>query len=899
MPDRLPDAVPDDLTGLAGWCARRLPPHIRERCFRPTYYELRSTHVLESVNLPIVPRAARAIAFRLRVIAALIQCVTLSVADVRGRRRREPFRPILSGVAPMLIQDLRFAFRMLWKHPGFTAVATIALALGIGATTVIFSVVQAVLLRPLPYEGSERILELSETARGRLTTLSPPNLMDWKAQNTTFSAIAAYDDTAVTLSGGFEPEQLEAAVVGVEIFEVLGVSPARGRGFVPDEARPGGPRAVILGFGPWQQRFGGDEGIIGRTLTFDGRPFQVVGVMPRGFTFPGEMDLWFPLRLDDDEVRPNQRGAHYLRAVGRLKPGVTIAQAIDDLARIEQRIADQHASVQGYGVWAQPLLDSMVGDVRKPLLILLGAVGFVLLIACANVSNLLLARASARRTEIAVRSALGAGRWRIVRQLLAESVLLALAGGLCGLLLAAWGVRTLDGVLPQNLPRAGGIDLNPAILVFSIIVSMATGVVFGIVPSMYASSSDLASFLKDARRDGSSGGSRRAFRNALVAIEVALALVLLTGAGLAIRSFDRLTAIDPGFDPSGVLAVSVILPGARYPDAPAASQFYEQYVESLRRQPGVVAAGGVMMPPLAAGGFGGSFTIVGADDIEDQSMQVRAATPGYMEALKIPLRRGRLFTNADGAAGQPVAILSEEAARRFFPGRDPVGQRLRLHVGINGREPVREIVGVVGNVKLRTIDSAPVEVAYVPHPQYVSDSLTIFVRGEGDPMALVPMVKAQLAGIDREIALSRVRPAERLVAASVAEPQFRMILFGLFAAIALALAALGLYGVMAFAVSQRQAEIGVRMALGADRTTVLRLVLSQGMLPVAIGMAAGLAAAAVLTKLMSGLLYEVSALDPVTYLSVVLVLSLVAAAACYIPARRAARVDPLAALRAE
>jgi putative ABC transport system permease protein len=897
MPDRLSDPIPDDLSGLSGWCARRLPSHVRERCFRPTYYELLSTHVLESSDVPLRHRAAGALAFRAGVATALVQCAFLAIADARRRRSVQPSQPILSGVAPMLVQDLRFAFRMLWKHPGFTAVATIALALGIGASTAIFSVVQAVLLRPLPYNGPERIFELSETARGGLMTLSPPNLLDWKAQNTTFSAIAAYNDTSVTLSGDFEPEQLDAALVGVEIFEVLGVAPARGRRFVPDEARPGGPRAVILGHGPWQQRFGGDEGIIGRTLTFDGRPFQVVGVMPRGFTFPGEMDLWFPLRLTDDELTPNQRGAHYLNAVGRLKPGVTIAQAIDDLARIEQRIADQHASVQGYGVWAQPLLDSMVGNVRKPLLILFGAVGFVLLIACANVSNLLLARASARRTEIAVRSALGAGRWQIVRQLLAESVLLALAGGLCGLLLAAWGVRTLNGVLPQNLPRAGGIDLNASILVFSVIVSMATGVVFGIVPSMYASSADLVSFLKDARRDGSSGSSRRTFRNALVAIEVALALVLLTGAGLAIRSFDRLTAIDPGFDPSGVLAVSLTLSG--YPDAAATARFYEQYVESLRSQPGVAAAGGVMRPPLASGGFGGTFTIVGAEDAEDQSMQVRAATAGYMEALRIPLRRGRLLTTADGGNGQPVAILSEEASRRFFPGRDPVGQRIRLHVGITGTDPVREIVGVVGNVKLRRIDSAPAAVAYVPHSQYVSDDMTIFVRGKSDPMALVPMVKSQLASIDREVALTRVLPAERLVAASVAEPRFRMILLGLFAAIALALAAVGLYGVMAFAVSQRQAEIGVRMALGADRTTVLRLVLAQGMLPVAIGMAVGLAAAAALTKLMSGLLYEVSPLDPVTYAAVALVLSVVAATACYIPARRATRVDPLAALRAE
>ena len=799
----------------------------------------------------------------------------------------------------MLMQDLRYALRMLWKHPGFTAVATITLALGIGANTAIFSVVHAVLLRPLPYNGPDRILALNETARGSVTTISPPNLMDWKAQNTTFSAIAAYEDTTVTLSGGFEPEQLDAALVGVELFEVLGVAPMRGRGFESNEAKPGGPRAVVLGYGPWQRRFGGDEAIVGRMLTFDGRPFQVVGIMPRGVTFPGEIDLWFPLRLAEDELTPNQRGAHYLNAVGRLNPDVTIEQAIGDLARIEQRIADQHSSVQGYGVWATPLLDSMVGGVRRPLLLLLGAVGFVLLIACANVSNLLLARASARRTEIAVRSALGAGRWRIVRQLLAESVLLALAGGVCGVLLAVWGVRALDVLLPQNLPRAGGIDVNATVLLFSVIVSMATGILFGVVPSIYASSADLAAFLKDARRDGSSGGVRRTFRGALVSIEVALALVLLIGAGLAMRSFDRLSGIDPGFDPSGVLAVSLSVPGARYPDTAAIARFYQQYVESLGTQPGVAAAGAVMIPPLARSGFGGTFSIVGSDDSDDRRMQVRAATAGYLEALRIPLRRGRVFSEADRASGLPVTIISEEAARRYWPGRDPIGQRLRLHVGISGREPVREIVGVVGDVKLRAIDSAPAAVAYVPHGQYVADTMTVFVRGMGNPMALLPMVKSQLAGIDREIALARVRPATEIVAASVSDPRFRMTLLGLFAAMALVLAAVGLYGVMAYAVSQRRGEIGVRMALGADRRDVLRLVLAQGMLPVAIGMAAGLAAAGALTKVMSGLLYEVNPLDPVTYVGVAVVLSVVAAIACYIPARRATLVDPLAALRAE
>ena len=895
----MPEPAADDVRGPAGWFARWLPRHIRERCFSPTYCDLLSAHVRGSAGQPAWRRAASSLAFRARITTALMQCALMALFET-GRRSGTLSPPaVFNGVGQMLTQDLRFALRMLWKNPGFTAVAVITLALGIGANTAIFSVVHAVILRPLPYSEPDRILELSETARGRLTTISPPNLVDWIAQNTTFAAISAYNDTTVTLTGGVEPEQLDAALIGVELFQVLGLAPARGRHFVPDEARPGGPRAVMLGHGPWQQRFGGDEDIVGRTLAFDGEPFQVVGIMPPGITFPGEIDIWFPLRITGDELTPNQRGAHYLNAVGRLKPDVTVAQAIDDLARIEQRIADQYSSVQGYGVWAQPLLDSMVDRVRKPLWMLLGAVGFVLLIACVNVSNLLLARASARRTEIAVRSALGAGRWRIVRQLLAESVLLAVAAGVCGVLMAAWGVRALDAVIPQGLPRAGEIHVNAIVLLFSVIVSIATGILFGVVPSMYASSADLSSVLRDACRDGSAGGGRRAFRNALVAIEVALALVLLTGAGLAIRSFDRLSGVDPGFDPSGVLAVSLSVPGTRYADPAAVGRFYERFVSTLGDQPGVVAAGGVMIPPLAGRGFGGTFTIVGADESNDQQLQVRAATAGYLEALRIPLRRGRLFTALDRAGGPPVAIISEEAARRYWPGRNPIGQRLRLHVGISGREPVREIVGLVGDVKLRAIESTPAAVVYVPHGQYVAEAMTVFVRGNGDPMALLPMVKTQLAGIDREIPLTRVQPATGMVAASVSEPRFRMILLGLFAGLALALSAVGLYGVMAFVVSERQGEIAVRMALGADRGTVLRLVLGQGMLPVAFGMAAGLAAAAALTRLMTGLLYEVNALDPVTYIGVALVLSFVAASACFIPARRATLIDPLAALRAE
>ncbi len=797
----------------------------------------------------------------------------------------------------MVTQDVRFAARMLWKNPGFTAVAILALALGIGANTAIFSVVQAVLLRPLPYADPGRIVELKETALGRLQSIAPPNFADWKAQARSFESMAAYTDAAATLNGFGAPEQIDAAAVGADLFHVLGVTPMLGRGFQPDEDRPGGPRAVILGHGLWQRRFGGDPGIVGRTLTFDGRAHPVVGIMPRGFMFPEGVELWFPRRLTDDDLRPAQRGAHYLNAIGRLKTGVTRAQAVEELSAIEHRIAVQFPDkLEGYGVWIRPLFDSIVGSVRRPLLTILGAVGFVLLIACANVSNLLLARATTRSAEIAVRAALGAGRWRIVRQLLAESVLLSLAGGVVGVMLAVWGVRALSFVLPDDLPRAEAIHVSVIVLGFSFAVSVLTGLLFGVAPAIYASAQDVAAFLKDGRRDGAAGG-RGALRNVLMASEVALSLVLLAGAGLALRSFARLSAVDPGFDPSGLLVVDVATPEARYPDAGAIARFYRTYVEALGMEPGITAAGAVMIPPLTRGGFGGTFSIIGKDETNDRRMQVRPVTGGYFESLRIPLKRGRVLKASDHESTQPVAVISEDAARRYWPGEDPIGKRIRIHVSIGLKEPPREIVGIVGDVHIRSLDQQPGPVVYVPHAQYAAEEMSVFVRTPGDPMMVLPALKVRLAQIDRAIALTRARTGDQIVGAAVAQPRFRMVLLGLFAGIAVVLAAVGLYGVMAFAVGQRRSELGLRMALGADARDVLRLVLRQGLTPVVAGVIVGLLASAALTRVMTGLLYEIQPFDPLTLVAVSLLLTLVATAACYVPARRATRIDPLAALR--
>ena len=709
----------------------------------------------------------------------------------------------------------------------------------------------------------------------------------------------AYNDATATLSVGEEPEQIPAVVVGADFFDVLGVKPVLGRGFLPIEERPGGQHVTVLGYALWQRRFGGDPAILGRTVTFDSIGYEVVGVMPRGFRFPEDVGLWFPLVFTARDIGPNHRGAHYLGAIGRLKPGVTVAPG--DRRSCGNRTVDRRAiSQQGRGVWNLGAADLRRHCRRRPAAAAdaLGAVAFVLLIACVNVSNLLLARSTTRRTEIALRSALGAGRWRIVRQLLAESVLLSVAGGVVGVVLATWGVRVLSTLLPQDLPRAESVGVNLSVLLFSLAVSLLTGILFGVTPAMYAASPDLAAFLKDARRDGSPNG-RRALRNVLVIGEVALSLVLLAGAGLAMRSFDRLSAVTPGFDPRGLLVANVVAPESRYPDSAALARLYRDYVQGLAAQPGVVAAGAVSIPPLARGGFGGTFTIVGRNESDNQNMQVRCVTPGYFEALRISLRRGRLLTAQDAEHAAPVAIITEESARRYWPGDDPIGKRIRIHVSMGTREPEREIVGVVGDVKTRALDEAAPPVVYTPHAQYPSDAMTVFVRTTGDPQGLLPGVKAQLATIDRDLAITRVRTGTQLVAASIAQPRFRMILLGFFAAMALALAAIGLYGVMAFSVSQRRTELGMRMALGADASSLLRLVLRQGLTPVAIGLAIGLPAAALLTQVMSGLLFEIDTFDPLTFAGVAALLAGVATGACYLPARRAIALDPLAAIRHE
>ena len=798
----------------------------------------------------------------------------------------------------MIRHDVTFALRMLRKAPGFALSAVLAMALGIGTNTAIFTVVKQVLLEPLPYPDPSRIVSVEEYMHGRASAVSPPNGRDWRNGNATLENLSFYNEQVVTLTGAAAPSRIFAGVVDAEFARVMRVPPLLGRAFTADDMQTGARKVAAVGYGLWQSAFGGDRTIVGRQVTLEGEPYEIVGVMPPGFDFPDGSDAWVPLVFQATAYGDNQRGAHYLSAVGRLRPGVTAQQASADLDRIEQDLARRFPSkMTGYSVAAVPLLASMVKSVQRPLMILFGAVAFVLLIACVNVSNLLLARATTRTGEIAVRAALGAGRGRLVRQLLAESVVLSLTGGVAGLMLAAWGIRALMAVAPSDLPRADNVHMDLPILAFSIALSIAAGVVFGTAPAILASRPDLTVFLRDTGRDGSAGGRRRGLRGALVTAQVALALVLLAGAGLAIRSLQRLTHVDPGFRTDNVLTFDLSLPEAGYPTLASQVQFFRDYTGRIDGIPGVAAAGAVMFPPVSGAGFGGSFTIVGRPEGADEgNAQVRSITPGYMEALSIPLKAGRLFTRDDTESAPRVALVSESAARRYWPGENPVGRQVRVHVNESIRAP-REIVGVVGDVRTRAMDTEPVPVIYTPHTQYGPESMTMVVRASGDPARLVPDVRAALAAIAPGVALGRVRSMDDLVAANVAEPRFRTLLLAIFAAISLVLAALGLYGVVAFSVNQRRAELGLRIALGADPRRVLSLVLREGMTPVAVGIALGLAGAASIARVMAALLFGVDPLDPLTFAAVAAALAAVGLVACYVPARRATRVDPARTLR--
>jgi putative ABC transport system permease protein len=801
-----------------------------------------------------------------------------------------------------LWQDLRYAARMLLRNPGFTVVAVITLALGMGANAAIFSVVNATLLRPLPFEDPDRLITIRETNPSQSSEfkVSPGNFLDWKKQNTVFERLVAMQEASYDLVGAGDPERLLGMRVTDGFFAMLGARPQTGRDFLPEEDRPGHNNVVILSHGLWQRRFGGDPNIVNQAVTLSFRSYTVIGVMPATFRFEdGAAAFWTPMAFTVEQAQ--QHGSHYVSAIGRLKPGVTLAHARSEMSAIADRLARQYPDTNtGNNVKLTPLLEYTVRSVKPALMVLLGAVAFVLLIACANVANLLLARAAAREKEIAIRTSLGAGRARIVRQLLTESLLLALAGGALGLALGAWGMDLLLALAPEGLPRLSDVSLDGRALVFTSALTLLTGLGFGLFPALQSSRPNLNETLKDAGRGSTDDRRRRLIRGALVVSEVALAMVLLVGAGLLVKSFLRLRSVDPGFNPYNALTVGIQLSRMKYPEENQRVSFYKQLIEKVAALPGVQAVGAAMITPLSDKDYVLPFMIQGRPPYPAGSAPTTnyySVTPDYFKAMGIPLLRGRLFTERDTKDTPRVVIINETMAKRFFPGEDPIGKRLDLG---DAREPDwEEIVGIVGDVKHYGLIQETTAQTYEPHTQRPVSGMTLVARTSGDPSSLSAAIRGEVLKIDKEQPVSDIRTLEQYFSASIAQRRFSALLLGIFAAGAMALASVGIYGVLSYSVTQRRREIGIRLALGAARRDVLKLVVGHGMLLTLIGMAIGLGAAFALTRVISTLLFSVSATDPTTFGLIALLLGAVALLACWIPARRATKVDPMVALRYE
>jgi predicted permease len=807
-----------------------------------------------------------------------------------------------------LLQDLGFGIRMLLKTPGFSLVAVLALTLGIAADSAIFSVVNAVLLRPLPYAESERLVVLRER-RPQLEGMSVayPNFVDWREQNSTFEDIGVYRRQSYNLTGSGEPERLIGAQVSADVFAALRVSAARGRVFSNDEDKPGADPVVVLSHGLWQRRFGGDPGILDQSLALDGRSFVVIGIMPSDFQFPFRAtELWTSAGQASENPGWQNRGNHPgLTGIARLKLGVTVEQAREDMeivaANLERQYPDANAGsrVTIISALENAVRSSSAGErIRPALLVLLAAVGFVLLIACANVANLLLARATTRQKEIAIRTALGASRRRIVRQLLTESVLLSVAGGALGLLLARWGVKLIIAISPNSIPRSREINLDGRVLAFTVGVSVLTGIIFGLVPALQSSKPDLNETLKDAGRG--STGSRHLFRGGLVVSEVALTLVLLVGAGLMIRSFYRLQQVDPGFNYDHLLTFSVSLPTKQYPEDQQKINFYEQLAEKIRTLPGVQTVGGSSGLPLGNNGRQQTlFRVDGQPEPEPGQTPVTdacIATPDYFEAMGIALLKGRNFSEQDVKGGPRVTLIDEEFARRYWPGQEAVGKNIRS----SRNDPPITVVGVVRRVKMDGLneDSSRVQ-SYYPFRQLPNGGMTVVVRTANDPMGIVSAVREQVLALDPDQPVYDLNTMEQIRADSIAPDRLNLMLLASFAVVALILAGVGIYGVMAYSVTQRTHEIGIRMALGARQSDVLGMIIRQGMKLAVVGLAIGLGGAWLTTRAMSSLLFGVSATDPVTFIVISVLLTGVALGACFVPARRATKVDPMVALRYE
>lgn len=812
-----------------------------------------------------------------------------------------------------LIKDLRYAIRSLARRPSFTAVAIITLALGIGANTAIFSVVNATLIRPLPFNEPDRIVmvwgyipKMANTADKFPS--SAGNYLALAKQTQSFQQLAAFRQWSWQLTHAGEPEQLQGVRVSANFFEALGARPVLGQTFNADQDQEGAAPVAIISHRMWQREFGASANVVGRSLTLNGRTVSVVGVMPRDFEFPGganmipglqfatRNDIWMPLAMSSEERQ--SQGSLNLALLGRLKPGVTVVQAETEARAIQTTLP---LGTVGYTVNLIPLQKQMVGNIQRLLLVLLATVSFVLLIACANVANLLLARAAARRREMAIRGALGAGRFRIFKQLLTESLLLSFAGGLAGVLLAIWGTPLLVSFIPEKVPRIHEVNVDLRVLGFAFLVSILCGAVFGLAPALQASRVDLNESLKESSRGITGSLRQNRMRAFLIVCEVSLAVVLMIGAALLMKSFVRLLDVNPGFDPAQTLAMEVVLPSAppsKYENENERAAFFEQVVNRINHAPGVIAAGAVLSLPLTGAEESTDIFVEGRPRPEaGQRLQAdfTMITPDYFRAMGIPLLKGRQFTERDRKDTPAVIIINNALAHRYFPNEEPVGKRITV-----GFEKFpREVVGVVESTKQQTLTAEAPPALFIPHLQRAAETMTIVIRTNADPISLAPMAREQVHAVDSAIPVTNVRTMNEVFSESVVQQRFSMLLVGLFGSLALALSAIGIYGVMAYTVTQRKHEIAVRMALGARRRQVLQLIVKDGLIVASLGVGLGVAGAFGLTRLMTSLLFEVKPTDLQTFVLVSVLLLLVAVAACLVPARRATKVDPLVALRYE
>jgi putative ABC transport system permease protein len=829
----------------------------------------------------------------------------------RDRCRREGLLRVCLEIVPDLVitawrehmdtlrRDILYSLRALVRNPGFSLMALATLALGIGANTAIFSVVKGVLLEPLPYREPARLVELYEKRprQGRVrNVVSAPDFVDWKKQATVFEDMAALSGAAFTLQGENGAELIRASSVSVNFLRMLGITPRYGRDFLPEEEMPGKNRVVILGHSLWSRRFGADPKIVGQKILLTGEPFIVVGVLADiTNVIRNQSEIWRPLTLNAEIPR----SAHFLDVFARLKPGVTLARARAEMDTVAARLEQQYANENsGHGVNVFTLDEEVIGDVRPALFILLAAVGLVLLIACANVANLYLARTAERRREISIRTALGAGTGRLVRQLLTEGLLVSLLGGAAGVGLAAWGVRALVAANPGNLPRLRDIRIDGEVLFFTLAISLFTGLLLALAPALYSSRIGLGEALKEGGRGGNESRGRSRVRSLLVVSEIALALMLAIGAGLMLASFDRLSGIHPGFDAANVLTIDVALSGPKYSKGPARAAFFNEYLESLRPLPGVVALGATTTLPLTGRDSGSNFVIEGAPPLayaQQPNGRFRVVTPGYFETMRIPVRAGRPIAANDTPLAPPVLVVNATLARQFWPNESPLGKRIAL----SGETKWREIVGVVGDVKHYALDGETRPEMYFPLAQEPSGALSIVVRTANAPENLAGAARRKLAEIDKSQPIAGIQTLEEVLSLSVAQPRLYSALLAIFSTVALLLAAVGIYGVMSYGVRQRKHELGVRMALGARAGVVQAMVLREGLRLAVVGAALGIAGAFAFTRVLGKMLHGIAPTDPATFAGAALLVVAVAAAACYLPARRATRVDPMIALRSE